>query len=144
MGDRGQIAVVQGEGAVYLYSHWGGSELAEVLRNALARKQRWDDEEYLTRIIFDTMTSGDQGAETGAGIGLQIHGDIEHALLVVDCQRQAVGVVSRRDWDERKANNYADSTAIKEPYKADRWIPFAEYITTTATDPDELLEQTTA
>lgn len=142
MGDRGQIAVVHGEGAVYLYSHWGGTELAAVLRSALLKKWRWDDNEYLTRIIFDEMVGDSQGSEMSYGIGLIPHGDIEHALLVVDTTQQAVGVVKLREWDERREDNYSDSDAVKLPLKADRWIPFTQYIELddeAVADPDELL-----
>ena len=95
MGDRGNIAIQQpSDGAtarVYLYSHWGGSELPSVLQTALARKVRWDDPAYLARIIFDAMTEGEQGEETGYGISTFIS-DNEHPILVVDCGTQTITV----------------------------------------------------
>ncbi len=68
MGDRANVVIdEQDGGTIYLYTHWGGSELPETLQNALKRKWRWDDESYLTRIIFQEMT-GPELRETGFGI----------------------------------------------------------------------------
>ena len=61
MGDRGTVEIH----GVYLYTHWGASDLIDVVREALAKKWRWDDESYLARIIFDTMLDGSHGTETG-------------------------------------------------------------------------------
>ena len=87
MGDRGNIFVRESadEGetrGVYLYSHWGGEELPLVLKRALSRKQRWDDGPYLTRIIFDEMTAGQHGTETGFGISATL-GDNEYPIITV-------------------------------------------------------------
>jgi hypothetical protein len=93
MGDRGNIVVRDqwlrdgGPGeAVFLYSHWGGMELPEVLRRALDKRWRWDDGSYLARIIFEEMIDGDRGGETGYGIGTRIM-DNEYDLLVLHEQR---------------------------------------------------------
>jgi hypothetical protein len=92
MGDRANVAVVQDDGKalVYLYTHWGGSELAADVQKALAKNWRWDDGAYLTRIIFDTMTDGSHGQETGFGIATS-RCDNEHSIIVVDPSKQRVG-----------------------------------------------------
>jgi len=96
MGDRANIVIPQypnideaPTGLIYLYTHWGGTDLPRTLQAALAKRWRWDDEPYLVRIIFDTMSVGDEGGETGYGISTYL-GDNEHPLLVVDCTRQMV------------------------------------------------------
>lgn len=76
---------------VYLYTHWGATELYEDVKNAIRKKWRWDDPEYLTRIIFDEMTKGVQGRETGYGIGTEMAGDIWR-LVTVDCEKFTVSV----------------------------------------------------
>lgn len=86
MGERGQIQI----GNVYLYTHWGGAELKETLKSALSRKQRWDDEEYLARIIFCEMIKGEEQEETGYGIGTSKHSDLNYPLLVVDIENQQI------------------------------------------------------
>ena len=101
MGDRGNIVIRQSAGGpgastadsyLYLYTHWGGSDLPEILQAALKRGQeRWDDEPYLARIIFQEMLGGDDGL-TGFGISTHV-GDNEHDFLLVDCGEQTVAVV---------------------------------------------------
>lgn len=92
MGDRANVVIPQ-EGMadvkIYLYTHWGGSELPAVVQRALARRERWADRPYLTRIIFDAMTEGRHGSETGAGISAYLC-DNEYPLLIVDTNKQEV------------------------------------------------------
>jgi len=92
VGDRANVAVKQGDEDkyVYLYSHWGGHELPLDLQAALKRNQRWDDYQYLARIIFQQMIGEDKG-ETGYGISASLC-DNERPILVVDCEKQQVRV----------------------------------------------------
>ena len=94
MGDRGNI-VVDG---VYLYSHWGGSELPKVLQEALAKQWRWTDGAYLCRIIFDCMTRGHHDTETGFGISLGLC-DNEHPILHVSSNSQTVKLKTEKGKD---------------------------------------------
>jgi hypothetical protein len=89
MGDRVTVAVQDQGERVYLYGHWSGYEMPETLRVALARRERWDDPPYLTRIIFSTMTAGSEKDATGFGISTWPQ-DYEYPLLVVDCDKQEV------------------------------------------------------
>lgn len=101
MGDRGNIAIKEDSEspAIYLYTHWSGSEVQETLRNALAKRLRWTDGPYLTRIIFDELTGGEVG-ETGYGISTYIC-DNEHAIPVVNVAEQTVTIESRtQSFDE--------------------------------------------
>lgn len=95
MGDRGNIAVQTGDKRVYLYGHWSGQEMPEILRKALARKARWDDPSYLARIIFCELV-GDDKSETGFGISATID-DNEHPIIVVDCDKQVVTIEAEPD-----------------------------------------------
>ncbi len=91
MGDRAQIAVRHGKKLVWLYTHWGGSEIYANLAAALKRgRSRWDDEEYLTRIIFSEMVKDGWEACTGFGIGVGMHGDIEYHVPIVDGEEQMI------------------------------------------------------
>lgn len=100
MGDRGNIVVKMDPAPVYLYSHWRGSDLKEVLRRALAKRWRWTDESYLCRIIGCELWKGHEATETGFGISTYAP-DNEHALLVVDCGAQTVSECAH---DTKKAN----------------------------------------
>jgi len=95
MGDRANVVVQeswapegQAPGEVFLYTHWGGSELPGILQTALKRNARWTDSSYLCRIIFQTMVGDDRG-ETGYGIGAS-RPDNEYPYLVVDCKEQEI------------------------------------------------------
>src|SRR5580693_6264801 len=92
MGDRANVAVVQdsGHALVYLYSHWGGDGLPKDVQKALAKRWRWTDGPYLTRIIFDVMTEDCHGEETSFGISTS-RCDNEHSIIVVNPVRQIVG-----------------------------------------------------
>lgn len=105
MGDRANIFVIDRppraktdddvEG-IYLYTHWQGYEWPERLRLALgspAARKRWDDPQYLTRILvahlFEELGLGETG---GGGISTFI-GDNSRPIIVLDIPGQAVAFV---------------------------------------------------
>ena len=92
MGDRGNIVMVEKTGnKIYFYTHWDGSDLPRILRQALIRgKGRWDDEPYLARIIFSEMIKDNILEETGYGISTY-QPDYNHSDLEVHCSSQTVG-----------------------------------------------------
>src|SRR5438552_15962373 len=110
MGDRGQILMKNS--SVTLYSHWGASELVEDVRSALQKKARWDDEEYLTRIIFCQMIKGDEDGETGYGIGASVHGDIWR-LIIIDVDAQTIEVKNNEKVDF--SGSFEDFIKWEEP-----------------------------
>ncbi len=70
MGDRGNIVIegVDKVAELYLYTHWSGSNLPQIVSRGLVKgKQRWGDEPYLNRVLFQTMIGKDDGL-TGYGI----------------------------------------------------------------------------
>lgn len=99
MGDRANIHVLpddlaeknQNDPGVYLYTHWGGSELPITLRETLKRELRWDDGPYLTRMIFCAMVKGNEKDDTGFGISTGIC-DNEHLILHVNPARKTVTI----------------------------------------------------
>ena len=93
MGARAQV-FMKDEG-VYLYTHWGSESLVDDVKQALvssAGRNRWNDPEYLARIIFDVMEGDDHGGEYGFGIGRSKHGDLDYEPITVDCKNQTVTV----------------------------------------------------
>jgi len=94
MGDRANILVLGEGSAVYLYSHWAGTFLPETLERALARSEdRWNDVQYLTRVIFSQMLidDGDDALNSTLGYGISSKvGDGGDRILVVDTDRQIV------------------------------------------------------
>lgn len=93
MGDRGNIAIRFHNGQeVFLYAHWSGHALPAVTRDALARKERWTDADYLARIVFCTLVEGSEKESTGFGISVAPAGDGEHPIIVLDVERQTVAM----------------------------------------------------
>lgn len=93
MGDRANIVVQYGDGQrIFLYSHWSGTEMPEILRQGLLRgKPRWSDESYLARILFCEMVQGSVLDVTGYGIA-PYPCDNDYPLLLVDPKKQQVRV----------------------------------------------------
>jgi len=92
MGDRGNIEIVQGtrwagEGeepraldSVFLYTHWRGSQVAQILADALNKSEgRGSDPSYLTRIIFNEL-QGEDRTSTGFGISVGHPDDNEYSI----------------------------------------------------------------
>lgn len=97
MGDRANVVVKNSDTkGVWIYTHWGGYELAARVQKALAKKWRWDDESYLTRIIYDEVVKGSEGEETGIGISTHMC-DNQHKIIVVCAREQRVKFVTEGD-----------------------------------------------
>lgn len=100
MGDRGNIAVrfteygTDNQSTIYFYTHHRGYKLPEVLASALDSpegRNRLTADAYLARIIFDHLTEGSHGQETGYGISTSIQGN-EHPVLYADTAKHTVRV----------------------------------------------------
>ncbi len=96
MGDRAQIVLKnndQSESSIYLYTHWNGYELPEILRQALIRGEgRWDDDPYLSRIIFCEIIKDDVLGTTGAGISLEYQDSSSDRDITVFLAHQEIKV----------------------------------------------------
>lgn len=118
MGDRANCIVTQNQyresPPVYLYTHWGGYDLPGTVQRALQQERRWDDAPYLTRIIFDVMTDGQHGNETGFGISTEIC-DNSYPLIVVDVKQQMVRFEDQETRAVMAAHSFTDFCALAEP-----------------------------
>lgn len=112
MGDRGNVFILERHGrettGVFLYTHWTGSDLPHIVHAALAKEWRWSDPPYLARIVFDVLTEGQQGQETGFGISA-IMSDNEHPVIVLD--------PTRREMWAAKAGTETQPLGPKLPFK---------------------------
>jgi hypothetical protein len=96
MGDRANVKIVDRESTVFLYTHNRGTDLPVILKTALIRgQQRWDDGQYLARIIFCEMIDGNLDGLTGFGISSVI-GDGDDRVLTINIQDQTAQVNSDR------------------------------------------------
>ena len=89
MGDRANIVVKSGGEQVCLYTHWSGSSLGEALQEALKLRTRWEDFQYLTRIIFCQMVKSDEDSTTGYGITQNVW-DGDNRIWYVNVDTQTV------------------------------------------------------
>jgi hypothetical protein len=117
MGDRANILVKSSEKEdaeqVCLYTHWAGSELPGTLKIALIRgRGRWDDFQYLTRIIFcEMLKRSGEGLDGITGYGITQKpwdGDDRLIFVIVESQQVILGekkysfeeyVASVRTWE---------------------------------------------
>lgn len=99
MGDRANLCIKSNDGAVFLYTHWRGSELRDVLATGLERgRSRWGDTPYLARIIFCELVKNSVDGETGYGISPGIcDNQVGRRILVVDDRTGIVGLARPSD-----------------------------------------------
>lgn len=96
MGDRGSVYFEQT--GVRLYTHSGGHRLFRDVANALKRgKSRWNDPEYLARIIFDEMVGADSG-QTTIGYGIDTTDARENTHVVLNTDNKRVTDCSSGGW----------------------------------------------
>jgi len=111
MGDRAQVHIKDVK--VWLYTHWGKSTLVEDVKRALAKRLRWNDPEYLARIIFEEMVGDQTGTETGFGIGCAQHGDVWD-YIEINCKDQIVSIVETKYDSETNEINSIDACSFEE------------------------------
>ena len=79
MGDRAMAEIKKEGGSLYVYTHWGGFELAKDAKEAVKSAQgRLSDYSYATRIIVDQLTKQGRDEETGYGLMLEPNAEDEY------------------------------------------------------------------
>ena len=69
MGNRNNIKITYHTGdSIYLYGHWIGDEIREIVANAVETSDRVTDESYFARVLFSRMIMNEIESETGYGI----------------------------------------------------------------------------
>jgi hypothetical protein len=82
---------------VYLYTHNGGDKLVNIVYEVLSMQTRWDDSDYLTRLIFCAMVPNNRwNDEYGYGIGTGLYDDID-ILVSIDVPNQKIKLQSSID-----------------------------------------------
>lgn len=108
MGMRQNIALKYGkpheDKTIYIYSHWDGgstyeeSGLADMLKRALAKKLRWDDESYLARMIFSEVVKKEIDGQLGYGLS-PYEIDPQYPTIEVDLEKNMIdGHISFEDF----------------------------------------------
>jgi len=129
MGDRGNIVIreepswlkpeIGSHEAVFLYGHWSGHDLPEIVRTGLTRgRERWTDGQYLARIMFEELVGSARGGATGFGIASRLH-DNEYDLLVLLPGAQALARITEKAYAEHGFAALDDAPTISfEDYTA--------------------------
>lgn len=95
--DSGQVEVISPYGRVYLYTHDGAASLVNDVHGALSQRQRWDDADYLSKMVFCRMVPMEcWKTETGFGIGTQLYADI-NLLVTLNTVKQTITIQSIED-----------------------------------------------
>ena len=88
--DSGQIEIISPFGRVYLYTHNDAKSLLTIVHNTLSLKVRWDDPDYLSRMLFCEMIPEQfWSSNSGYGIGTQLYADVE-LLVSLDTVNQKI------------------------------------------------------
>jgi hypothetical protein len=92
--NTGQVEIIGPYGRIYLYTHSTADDLINVVNNVLSKNVRWDDPDYLARMIFCKMIPvEDWDNENGFGIGTQLYMDIQ-MLISLDTVHQTIKISS--------------------------------------------------
>ena len=101
MGNRNNVIIFQPSWPreedpqpLYLYSHWGGNDLAIVVMQAIDRAgERLRDPAYFSRIMFEEMIKDDLGRNTSYGISVDMapDQDPENTPITITWQRSNPG-----------------------------------------------------
>jgi len=93
MGDRANIEFKEVNGGkLFFYTHWRGFEyMKSALKNALERNERWDDDQYLARIIFCEVIKDAHDETTGFGLSTTLC-DNNNSIIEVDVKSQTVKI----------------------------------------------------
>lgn len=95
--DSGQVEIIGPYGRVYLYTHDGASSLVNDVHNTLSMRQRWDDADYLTKMVFCRMVPMEcRNTDRGHGIGTQLYADV-NLLITLDTTTQVIMLQSATD-----------------------------------------------
>ncbi len=72
MGDRVNVGIKTSKGdTVFLYLHWGGSDIHEIVAKAISHAMlRDNDESYFTRIFVSRVIDTDWDKETSVGMSI--------------------------------------------------------------------------
>lgn len=90
----GQVQVVGPHGSVYLYTHDNAGTLVSIVHEVLSRRERWNDPDYLSRMLFCAMIPNDQwNSDKGFGIGTQYYIDA-NLLIVINTEMNRISISS--------------------------------------------------
>lgn len=88
--NSGQIEIKGPYGSVFLYTHDLAHDILHVVYGVLSKKIKWDDPDYLSRMLFCKMVPAEfWNSDKGFGIGTQMYHDIK-LLVTIDVVSQKI------------------------------------------------------
>lgn len=111
MGDRANVYIHEnGRPGVYLYTHWDGTYLPRLIKDALQTERaqnRLTDTAYLTRILLEEMVKDQFGTETGFGVSAEVQ-DGDDRIVDIDTYNCIITLKGYPyDWDSVPLDPYA-------------------------------------
>ena len=95
--NSGQVEIIGPYGRVYLYTHNDASCLVNDVHSALSLRVRWNDPDYLAKIVFCRMVPLEGWHnDFGYGIGTQLYADV-NLLITLDTVKQIITLQSATD-----------------------------------------------
>lgn len=115
MGDRAVVGFRENESSptIFLYSHWAGSSMNELLAIALEKSRvRWEDNSYATRIAISQIIGDDWNQELGWGLSVDnFSAPNRDYYLVVDWQSMSV-IYYKSDWRDGSVREEFDRISL--------------------------------
>lgn len=104
----GQVEIISEFGRVYLYTHSHSHKLINDVYTALAARVRWDDPDYLSKIVFCHMIPMEcWHDEVGYGIGTLLYADVD-LLVSLDVPKQIITITSALDKEFRYRKSFEE------------------------------------
>lgn len=95
--NSGQVIIIGPYGSVFLYTHDTADTLVKDVHDALKVGTRWNDPDYLSKMIFCRMLPIECWLEDkGFGIGTQMYNDV-NLLISVNTINQTITIHSMED-----------------------------------------------
>jgi hypothetical protein len=112
MGARTNFELQDGQGSIWLYSHWGGDNKEVTLANALEQaKPRWDDFSYAMRIVVSQIIGQNWDSETGFGLSTFEAGEESYDPISVNFANNTVSYQNKVYTFEEFIANYSYAAA---------------------------------
>jgi hypothetical protein len=81
--NSGQVEIIGEFGSVFLYTHDLAHDLLHAVYDVLSKRQRWDDPDYFSRMLFCRMVPCELWNKTdGFGIGTQMYADVKFLIAI--------------------------------------------------------------
>ena len=122
MGDRVNLGIKTSNGnTIFLYLHYGGSDVHEILAEAISHAMlRENDESYFTRILVSRVIGTDWNRETSVGLSineLSTVGD-GYEVPVYDYTNKTISLY-QEDWE---TGTGGVATYASEVYNRDEYL----------------------